>query len=256
MTKMKKPLFFAFLALIFSAGCSRLELAGVSATRYQDAPGSYSSVVVDGNIRLEYSPAMEMIEIVTDANVLPYVDVKVQSGTLTLDYRDGARFSSGAYETIVRIPLNADLQTLRIMNGARCDAGDIKAGTSRLRFDAESGSAFEISSISADDVSVNLGGGSSFKAGTVTASIMSMNLSDGSYAGMDGTISYADVIMEDGSTITHLTGSDALVIDRFNGSLSDGSMASFYSDGIITGTIRDGSSIINTGNAVMNVVKL
>ena len=108
---------FASLAVAF-AGCSRLELAGVSASVYDDLTEWYSSVVVNGYMTVESSSSYDKVEITSDANVLPYVSLSVRDGVLVIEYDENMRVSSGHYETVVRIPACADVQSVRLRSGA------------------------------------------------------------------------------------------------------------------------------------------
>lgn len=250
---MKKPFFCMLLCLAVSAGCSKLELAGVSASRYQDLTEHYSSVMAEGNITLETSSSYDKVEITSDANVLPYVRVSVRNDALVIGYEENIRISSGHYETVVRIPADMEVRSVRIRSGAGFRSDGCLCTSSSVRFDAGSGSRFVLGGIEASDVLLNLVEGSSFVAGPVSVQNFSMNLTDGSAASMDGYIGYCDAILEDGSRLVPRTGPSAdtgmLSIFRFNGTLSDGSSAVFYSDGLLTGSLSDGSSVIASGHA-------
>ena len=103
---------------------------------------------------------------------------------------------------------------------------------------------------------LNLSGGSSFAAGPVSVTNFSMNFADGSLASVDGDIEYCEAMMEDGSCLKAGTDASSLSIFRFNGNLSDGSSASFHSDGFVSGTLSDGSSVIASGNAEVDIREL
>ena len=250
---MRKPVFLfsiiAFLSLFISS-CSRMDLAGVSATKCQDITEWYNSIVVDGNIIVEQSGDEGMIEIATDANVLPYVEAYVRSGTLVVEYDDGARFS-GRFETHVRIPSSARVQSIRLMNAAEFRTGQL-VEANLLSLEASSASFFNFAGISADEIKLNLGDASLFMADRVDASTAVLTLCDASAAMMDGTVMRCRAVMEDASSLSPRTESYvdhyALEIVDFEGNLSDASSASFHSNGSISGFITDGSSIFYTSD--------
>ena len=206
---MKRPVFLFSIVLMVSllAGCSKMNVAGVTAAIYQEVPEGYGTVAVNDGITVEVSDDNDMVEIVSDTNVLPYVEVYVQGGTLTIEYEAGVRFS-GSYQTIVRIPHSRSMTSVKLRSG----------------------------SVFASDVIME------------------------SDSRMDGHIAYCHAIMEDGASLSPRTSSyfekPSLTVDRFNGNLSDGSKASFYSDGLLTGTLRDGSSVQCDGNAKHDLVIL
>lgn len=257
---MKKPvLFLAIIQILVFSSCSRMDLAGVTATKCQEAPEWYSSVTVDGAITVEVSMEEDVIEIVSDANVLPYVNVHEQRGALIVEYDDGARFS-GRYETIVRIPASREIQSVRLMNSAvfRMDA-PVRTGYP-LRFEAGSWSQFDFASISADNVEISLSDASVFLAGMVSVNNADISCCDRSEVMMDGVIQSCNAFLEDGSSLSPLTDTYVdrfeLEIDCFYGNLSDSSSASFHSDGSISGTLRDRSRIDYTGVAQNTVTEL
>lgn len=254
---MRKLVFYMFASLAVAfAGCSRLELAGVSASVYDDLTEWYSSVVVNGYMTVESSSSYDKVEITSDANVLPYVSLSVRDGVLVIEYDENMRVSSGHYETVVRIPACADVQSVRLRSGAGFISEDGFGSSSTLRFDAGSGSRFVLGGIDAQDVMLNLSGGSSFAAGPVSVTNFSMNFADGSLASVDGDIEYCEAMMEDGSCLKAGTDAFSLSIFRFKGNLSDGSSASFHSDGFVSGTLSDGSSVIASGNAEVDIREL
>lgn len=258
---MKRPVFLFSIVLIFSllAGCSKMNVAGVTAAIYQEVPEGYGSLAVNDGITVEVSADNDMVEIVSDTNVLPYVEVYVQGGVLTIEYEAGVRFS-GSYQTIVRIPHSRSMTSVKLRSGSVFASDVIMESDSRLGFDGTAGSRFDISGIAANDMQLSLADGSAFLSGDVDVNNLSLSLTDGSYAAMDGHIAYCNAIMEDGAYLSPRTSSyfekPSLTVDRFNGNLSDGSKASFYSDGLLTGTLRDGSSVQCDGNAKHDLVIL
>lgn len=250
---MKKPVFMFFAAIVLSAACSKIELAGVSATKCQNISGNYSSIVVDGNIVVEVSSSCEMAEITSDANILPYVDVYTDNGTLYIEYGNGARFSSGRFETVVRIPENTDVQGIRLLNSAYYRNDGIMKSAYYMKLEADSGSGFDMAGLIAKDVILNLQNSSLFSAGYVSLTDATFNISGGSKAEMDGIIGYCDAFMSGFSTLAYKTDTYvdnyALTIDQFNAQMSDASSAYFHSDGYLSGTLTGGSSIVFTGMA-------
>ena len=138
---------FAVLAAaaLMAAGCSKTGLAGVSETVYMDVPGSYSAIEVNGLITVYVSPSYDGIEITSDANILPYVDIYIRGGSLVIEYDDGTYFS-GNYETVVKIPDNMDVTEVSLSNYAAFSMTELDResdyGYGTYYFTADMGSEF------------------------------------------------------------------------------------------------------------------
>ncbi len=244
------------LALLFSAGCSKIQLAGVSATRYQNVTGNYSGIVVRGAMTVEMSPEYDMVEISSDSNVLPYIEVRIVDNSLVIGYKEDARFSSGNFDTCIRLPYSASVESVSIsdMSSFRC-AGDVSL-SSRLRLEAQDMSSFEFGRVTSPSFILTLRDASSFRASDVDFQESSLNFSDASSAMMSGRIERCDAVLSDASSLSSAPGDPdrMLTIGSFSCTLSDASYAGFHSDGVITGTLMDASTICYSGSAVCGSV--
>ena len=255
----KSLLTIAVLAVL--AGCSKIELAGVSATKYLNVPDDCSMIFVHGQISVHLSASSDVMELVSDANVLPYVNVRKEGNTLVFEYEDGAKLPSSPFVTEIVIPVPAELDVVRVLDGAGFTADCDISVPGSLKLEGLSGSSFRFGGLSTPSLVLNLSGGSGFMSGNVEVESMSLNLSENSDVTMDGSVAECSATMNDSSDLAPATsgaadGEFSLSIPDFRCSLSNSCSASFHSDGTISGTLKNRCSISYTGGAAHDMLKL
>lgn len=234
---------------MLAAGCSKIELSGIYATRYQEVKEQYCSVEAGGSMDVTMSAEVDMIEITADSNVLPYLEIYVEGNVLHLGYTDQARFSPGGLGTRIRVPYISTLKSLRLSDAAFFTVREPLCSDNSLNLEARSGAGFHCDALSVRDFMLSLYDGASFSAGFIGALSASLILTDGSAASFDGDISSCDVIIEDGSSLgPRIAGDKGLYIEDFYCNMKDGSSAEFSSLGTVSGIMRDGCRISCTGD--------
>lgn len=250
---MRSSFFLLPLLLLVIESCSKIELAGVSAVKYLNLDGRYSSIVVSGPMQVETSESYDMVEVTSDANVLPYVQVHVMDNTLFIEYEDGIRLPSRGFVTEVRLPYVKGVASVRISDAAEYTSSVRVVSSFPLMIEAESASDIRFDGLSASNLILNMSDASTFVCGSVFVEEASVNLSDASTAEMDGVIWTCSANLEDASELAGMTriylGEYTLDIHQLYVNMSDASSASFHSDGTMSGTLRDGSCIRYTGSA-------
>ena len=238
-----KNLFLHIIALsvISLSGCSKIDLAGVYATKYRDVPAAFSGIEIHGSMDVAMSDEVSAAEITADSNVLPYIEIEVKDNVLHIRYSENAKFSSDVLGTVITVPCSGNLSSIRISDGAFLNVG-CRLDRS-VKIESRSGSGLYCDRISSDDLTLSLYDGSSFSAGHVGISSASLVMTGGASVRMDGTISYCKAIFEDGSSLGPKYDEAGLQIGDFDCNMRDGSSAVFASDGTISGIMRDGSSI-------------
>lgn len=242
------------LALLVSGGCSKIQLAGVSTTKYLNVPGDYSGIVVDGAMTVEVSSSCDMMEITSDSNVLPYIDIRIVDKSLVIGYEKGAKFSSGNFSTTIRLPYSTAIGSVSISGMSLYRCMEDTALSSKLRLEARDMSSFEFGSLSASSLALTLHGASSFVASALDVPESSLNFTEASSATVSGSMLKCDAVLSGASVLYPGSGSSSLSVDRFSSTLSGASSARFHSDGVISGTLRDASVIYYSGSAVCESV--
>lgn len=255
---MKNLFFLAAVAVLVMSGCSRMELAGVSASKYQEIGERFSAVEVEGRIVVEMSGTDRMIGITADANILPYVEVYVRNNTLFVGYDDSVILPSGNYETLVTIPSSGDLKIIRAYSSAVFRTDMQLESLSPVSLSADSWSRLEFSGISVNELILNLSANSDFTADMVSVSDASFTLTGSSSASMNGVIKTCRLMASDFSSLSPLLldyGSDYMLeIYDFNCTMNSSSEAWIHSDGYISGSLSSRSRLYYTGSALPSVI--
>lgn len=235
-----------------------MELAGVSASKYQEIGERFSAVEVEGRIVVEMSGTDRMIGITADANILPYVEVYVRNNTLFVGYDDSVILPSGNYETLVTIPSSGDLKIIRAYSSAVFRTDMQLESLSPVSLSADSWSRLEFSGISVNELILNLSANSDFTADMVSVSDASFTLTGSSSASMNGVIKTCRLMASDFSSLSPLPldyGSDYMLeIYDFNCTMNSSSEAWIHSDGYISGSLSSRSRLYYTGSALPSVI--
>lgn len=234
-----------------------MELAGVSASKYQEIGERFSAVEVEGRIVVEMSGTDRMIGIIADANILPYVEVYVRNNTLFVGYDDSVILPSGNYETLVTIPSSGDLKIIRASSSAVFRTDMQLESLSPVSLSADSWSRLEFSGISVTELILNLSANSDFTADMVSVSDASFTLTGSSSASMNGVIKTCRLMASDFSSLSPLPldyGDYMLEVYDFNCTMNSSSKAWIHSDGYISGSLSSRSRLYYTGSALPSVI--
>ena len=248
--KMKNLFFIAVMSSILSAGCSKLDVAGVSSTKYMNIDESYTGIIVDGPMTVEVSSAYDMVKLTSDSNVLPYIEIFTDGDNLVVKYKDGSRFS-GKYETEIGLPFRQGVNRITLSGTAVYRQTEHVNYQSIAQFDVTDASVLGFGSIKAGEVVLNLSGASAFYADLAYVDDMTVTARDASYAGIDGDIRKCTMTLENASRFSRISESrnNALQITTLDCFLYNSSSATLYSDGYVNGTLDGASSITLSGDA-------
>ena len=243
-------------AALMAAGCSGTEVAGVSETVFMEVPGSYSSIEVNGKITVSVSPSYDEIEITSDVNVLPHIEIYLRGGALVVEYADGEYFS-GSYETVVKIPENRDVNSVSLSNYAVFSMAELDRESwfdyDTYYFTADTRSEFHFTEFLVPSVTMQLENSSVFYAGNARIEDADLTLLSSSELMMDGQVQECYATISDYSELypatDSYTGPFYLQINDFTGNISGSSDVCFHSDGRISGALSGRSELIYSGNA-------
>ena len=246
---MKNLFIMAVSAAILSVACSKLETAGVTSTKYVNVPGNYSGIIVEGDMAVEVSADNEMVEITSDSNVLPYIEIGIDDGNLVIKYEDGVHFS-GRYETVIGLPLIYGVNDIRLSGAATYRQAEAEYRLP-VRFDADYSSVFDFGTLRASEMILNLRNSSAFYADMAYVEDAVMTVSDFSGVYMDGHLEKCDADLANSCELLSRSRyrNNDLEISEFHGYLNDWSTAEFYSDGYLSGSLYGNSKICLYGGA-------
>ena len=252
---MKNLFFIAAAAAILSISCSKLDVAGVSSTKYVNLPGNYTSRVVAGPMTVEVSSAYDMVKVTSDSNVLPYIEIYTEGNDLVIKYEDGVYFS-GRYETVIGLPFRQGVNRISLNGSSTYRHLEHVTYQSPVSLDVKGASEMAFGSITAENIFLSLADASAFAANMSAIDYLDVNASGASGIWIDGGIKECHATLEDASILSRLTESknDALRINDFQCYLYDSSYACLWSNGFVSGALYDSSSLTLSGNADFNSV--
>ena len=195
--------YLLFIALLVTGGflssCETIHGSGDMVDEIRIISSSYTGIVVESGIVIEFSNALapDEIDISGDSNILPYTETYVNnSGSLVIKYKNKVNIKT-RLETVVVLPEVTNLRYIRASGGSSVTGShSIQSGTfdidasggskvvlvitcQNLNVEGSGGSKIEITGV-ADDADVELSGGSELRKFGLTVDTFECELSGGS----------------------------------------------------------------------------
>lgn len=258
-----KKIILAGLVLMASVACNtdKIKPSGNVVTENREINGYWYSLMVRDGLRAEAVLSDETsLSVTADDNILPYIETRVESGTLLLKVKDNTSFRGNP---TIRINISADRSgELSRIGSIMCTDGSaltVKDPIPHLLSVGMSGGSRCTADATAVNLVVYLSDGSQFKGdiqpmedpanpGSVDPDgYMKAELADGSKAELTGAIPSIEIKCSDGS---RLSGYGFAADKVTEATLSDGSKVEMTVNDVIEKiTASDGSKFHYKGNA-------
>ena len=256
---MKKIAVVLLAAVLFSS-CAKISISGIKDTKLMEVSSSFSAIEVEGAIEVEFTDD-HLVEIESDVNLLPYVEVYVSDEVLHVKYKDGVRIGDGYYSTYVGIPYVSNISSVTL-SGASVFESDYPLAAVDFTLNASGASEMDAEVI-AEKGTFNLSGASAVKGRYIIADKLYVLASGASKVMAQVLVSKCVAELSGASRISGTDNGSIgnetfnFNVGNFSGSLSGASGAFLTcSDGKISGTLSGASYIFYKGNAVVEIPNL
>lgn len=242
------------MSLVVLASCSKIQLTGITGKKSLNIIENYNTIEVESAIEFDFSSEATTVEVESDANLLPYIEVYVSRNTLHIGYKRGTRIGSGYYKTEVTVPYKSGISTVEL-SGASEFESDLPLSANVFTLKASGASRFS-ADVTADNINAELSGASLLKGKLNASKDMNVILSGASSLIATGTVGQCIADISGASLLAGSRDESApnaygLYIDQFRANLSGASEAYLSSNGTIAADLSGGSVIYYKGTAAI-----
>ena len=205
---------------------------------------------MSGNIDVIFADDIDVAQVQTDVNLLPYVNVYGKGKQLKIEFEEGLNVKTGSLKASVKIPYRKGVNIVSA-SGSASFVSDLPIVSKDIVITAIGASEVICHVLAESSATVKLTGASSFECGSLSAGILNLTLAGASEMNAAGKVASGQIELSGASELEGISSAQkySLEIGSCYGTLSGASEASFKCDGLISCNLSGDSSISYTGNA-------
>lgn len=251
---MKIRFFISIFSVLLACSCSKLELAGIVDRINLNVPGDFTSISVDGAIDVSFSDDCTSVQVETDVNLLPYVEVYLDGRQLKVRLSSEIKISPDYNSRItVMIPYRQGVNSISL-DGASSFVSDYPVKGKDVVIVASGASEIICHVIAERSATISLSGASLAEFGSLSSELLNLEMSGASSLQASGRVSSGQISLSGASELKGIVSVQkySFDIDSCYGTLVGASKAVFKSDGLISCNLYGASRICYIGNADMS----